>query len=355
MLLNFTGDIMLGRGIGDQIKKSGQEYIFRKIINHLPLADGTIANLEAPFTFKGVPNKKKDAHLTFKINPDYISALSYLKISSVTLANNHITDYGKEGIKSTTNTLEASNITYTGAGENRVDALKPICYFDQENKASYGIFAFNAFVPFTKSASRKNFGSAKFDRTSVEFAIKKYGNDFNGIILTIHWGIDYESYPIPQLISFIKKIIDDYPKVIAIIGHHPHIIQPILNYKGVPIFCSLGNFLFDEPFPQSRIGCIASLDLQDGGIKNYTVIYTKLEAAQTLTLLSDEETLALERRLEFIKESIEKKDRKFLAVDKKWIKYLTFQAVRYGSINDLTYLLSLYSPFKIIKSFINND
>lgn len=346
---------MLGRGILDSLKLKGKEFVFERIRNNLPIADGTIGNLEAPLTKEGKIVKGKPVNLTFKIDPEYVSVLEYLRISSVTLANNHITDYGVKGIETTINTLIGHNITYTGISYNLKEALKPITFFDKESQQKIGVFAFNAFTPFSVTANIRRPGSARFDRNSLNFALREFKGKVDGIIIVLHWGIDYESFPIPRLLEIVKQIIDNYPEVIAIIGHHPHLLQPIIEYKGRPIFCSIGNFAFDEPFPLSRIGCILTLEILNKCVANYSITYTQLEHTQRLSLLPYSEVIKEETRLQTIKRLMEEQNKEFLKVDKKWIKYLLYQAIRYCSINDLKYMFELYSFSVILKNMIRND
>ena len=343
---------MLGRGVGETLKGKGYEFVFGEIISIIPKADGIIANLEAPFAIEGNALADKDPHLTFKIAPDFVSALKYINISSVTLANNHITDYGSSALKSTTKVLKGSDISFTGAGSNLYEAVMPIEYGNRETQESVGIFSFNAFVPFTTSAKKDKFGVARFDRKTVYFALKQFQAKYNAFIITVHWGVDYHQFPVPQLVKFAKKLIDDFPKIIAIVGHHPHLQQPVIYHKERPIFCSLGNFMFDEPFPLSCTGSILTLEIENNRVVKYSMIFTILDEKFKLIPLPEGDVKNESQRLKMIKKKIDEKAIEYENMDKIWIKYLIYQAIRFRSFNDLSYLFTHYAPIQIINKLV---
>ena len=352
MILNFVGDIMLGRSVGETIKGKGSKFVFENIIPIIPEADGMIANLEAPFATEGRTIANKDPHLTFKIDPELVSILKYLKITSVTLANNHIGDYGISAIKATRDVLDRNNISYTGAGSHLSEAIEPIVFVDKKTQESISILSFNAFVPFTKTASNKKFGVSRFDYTTLRIAITKTLSKSNSIIISVHWGIDYHQYPIPQLVHFATKLMDEFPEIIAVVGHHPHLQQPTIYHKGRPIFCSLGNFIFDEPFPLSRIGSILTLEIENGTIKKHKTLFTKLGQDFKMSPLTHKEADSEISRLNIITEKMKTNSIEYKKMDKKWIRYLIYQTIRYRSLNDLSYLIRHYSLSQIIKSII---
>lgn len=339
---------MLGREVERKILKSGFQSVFGIHKDLIRDADHIVANLEAPFVNSGLSFKNKNPHMTFKINTKLAEVLNCFKMS-VTLANNHITDYGVEGVKSTCQTLNEFNLKYTGAGIDIKEATRPIIFLDKQKK-KIGIFAFNAFVPFTIKAKERSGGVAQFDHKTITFAMNNYSDNCDSIIIALHWGVDYHEFPIPNLLKKVQNLIDTYPKIIAVIGHHPHLQQPILFHKGRPIFCSLGNYVFDEPFKLSRIGSVLKLNFENGLIKDYLFEYTNLNENYELVKLSESELKHETSRIEKVKSLIEKNSNEFRKMDKKWIKYLIYQTLRYRSLNDLKYLMELYG----IKGLIRN-
>lgn len=350
MRVHFLGDIMLGRDLESIVRKNRREQIVENINNILPKDHISIANLEAPFTSEGAINSSKDSHLTFKIAPHYVSFLNEIGISVATLANNHISDYGKVGISNTISTLKEAKIKAVGAGTNIEEAINPVYLKDKNEK--YALLAFNAFVPFSYRAKKNSFGSARFDRKTIQKAINNCEKDIDGIIITVHWGIDYHHFPVPALLNLAKEIIDIYPQIIAIVGHHPHLQQPLIYYNNKPIFCSLGNFMFDEPFSLSSIGSILTLDIKSGKILDTNVQYTKLTDEFNFELLKEPFLKEEKNRINNIATSIQSEDDLYLIEDKKWIKYLIYQSIRHLSWNDFTYLIESYSLKNILTNLI---
>lgn len=341
---------MLGRGVLSMLEPPNYKKFINGIKGVLPSEGHIIGNLEAPFLSKGSSLKSKDPHLTFKLEPSLISIFIETGIRALTLANNHITDYGKEGLLNTIKCLQEFNISTTGAGENIDIATKPIYFSDNSDR--YAVLAFNGFVPFSVHATKNRFGYARFDRQTLASAIQNCESNVSGIIITVHWGIDYHHYPVPALINMAKEIIDNYPKVVAFVGHHPHLQQPVVFHNNIPIFCSLGNFIFDEPFPLSRIGSILSLNLNANRVIDFSVQYTRLSKDFIVETLDDQSLAVEQERLSIICKDIITNDWKYLSEDKKWIKYLFYQSLRYQSINDLTFLFKVYSVKEIVAKLL---
>lgn len=354
MILNFLGDIMLGREIATTINKNykQKDFVYSEIKKHIPVANETIANLESPFLTNGKSRKFKDPHLTFKNQPQLARILTEIGITSVTLANNHITDYGLKGVETTIQTLNNEKIKHIGAGINLLEALSPLTINDNPSNNSIGIFAFNAFMPFSTLASKKKFGVAGFNKKNINYVLKKYSHDFEGLIFAVHWGIDYYHFPIPRFMEFAKELLEKNNKVIAIVGHHPHLQQPVIIHKNKHIFCSLGNFLFDEPFYLSRIGSILSLKIENNKIVNYDIIFTKLEDDYKIRLLQDKQLETEKKRVKEVRSKMNNQSNEYLMVDKIWIKYLIYQFIRYFSTNELKQLFTFYSPITIVKRLL---
>lgn len=344
---------MLGRKVGSSIALYGDEHVFGSILELLLNADEVIANLESPFSSGMNKVKYKDPHLTFSVNPEMVRSLKYLNVSGVSLANNHLGDDQINGILSNAEVLKNAKIKYTGAGLNSEDALKPIVIFDKDVNQSIGLFSFNAFVPYTKPAKKNSYGVIRFDKKNVSRAIQKEGKDLDHIILLLHWGIDYHYFPVPRLLNLVKQIITDNPKIIAVVGHHPHLQQPLIYHNDIPIFCSLGNFVFDEPFPLSRIGSVLSVQIDSGRIVHNEQTFTSLTDDYRVVPMTKDEIGEELSRLSFVKQKIENNDEEWLRMDRKWIRVLLYQFLRFGSLNDLSYLLQLYSFKEIIRALIH--
>ena len=116
------GDLMIGSWVIDVVRREGMDYPFHQIRSLLKGADVVFANLEAPFTTEGQPFPKQ---YTFKVPPDLVGVLQAGGINLVSLANNHIMDYGETGLRHTLAVLDEKGIYYAGAGMNLQQARQP--------------------------------------------------------------------------------------------------------------------------------------------------------------------------------------------------------------------------------------
>lgn len=201
-------------------------------------ADLVIANLECPLTESGNRIKKSGPHL--KSSPESAIMLKRAEIDLVTLANNHLMDYGEEGFKDTLSTLEKLGIGWVGAGANSSEASR-VKYVDIDN-TRLGILNFTA-TEFS-TAGQRTAGANRLGAVEAFYQIReaRLNSDFQLVI--IHGGIEHYSYPTPAQQKLYRFIAD--LGVSAVVGHHSHCPGGYELWGGVPIFYSLGNFIFRE-------------------------------------------------------------------------------------------------------------
>jgi poly-gamma-glutamate synthesis protein (capsule biosynthesis protein) len=111
----FTGDILIANGVVEEMQSQGLNYPFKKIADELKTYDIVFGNLETPIASGGKPYT--DKAYTFALDPKLAVSLRWIKLDMVSLSNNHIMDYGEEGMRETISALEDMNILYTGAGK----------------------------------------------------------------------------------------------------------------------------------------------------------------------------------------------------------------------------------------------
>ncbi|MGB9696390.1 MAG: CapA family protein [Ignavibacteria bacterium] len=342
-MILFLGDIMLGRGVAETIDGKGYDFPFREILTLLHKQSYVVANLEHPLTNAKTPNKKKNPHLIFKSPPEYVQVLKQAGINIVTLANNHITDYGLEGIEETCNVLKGNGIYFTGAGRDLVEATIPVEM--SVNGMNIGLFAFNDFIRYVKIADKKTYGVAPFNETLINSLMKTYETNFDYILFSVHCGIDYFNYPIPAVLKKLETLLMNYERLIGIICHHSHFPQPVLWFNKKFIICSLGNFLFDEPFPQSRRSYIVELDLCPNTVPELKQHFFSVIDDWRLILTDDEKE---KKRLEILKDEILKGSDVFFEVDRNWIMYNLYYFFESFDFSILSYLCRYYSIFDVI-------
>lgn len=256
MKLLFLGDIFTER---DHNLKPEADYIF--------------GNLEGPlggtkvFPAKRMPDGKRWA---LKSVPEYIKKLN---LSAVSLANNHIWDYGEEGFSKTVKLLFDWNWESTGADFNddideNGNHQCPAKSFLGDDYSVY-LFAYSWHEwPMTTSLYLDGAGAQDIRRERMKRDITNnpylpYDNKKKIIIVSLHWGFENEILPMPSQQRLAHDIIDWGADIV--VGTHPHVIQGIEPYKHGLIMYSLGNFLFQykdkkSPFPVESIGIHVNSD-----------------------------------------------------------------------------------------------
>lgn len=159
----------------------------------------------------------------------------------VSLANNHIMDYGSDGLKHTLQEMENNGISCIGAGLFPEDVYKPVVLKDHELTLGILSLAENGFGALTRESGC---GYAWFGDERAKQAIKDCLSECDRTIIVCHGGAEKWDYPLPEYRELYKEWIDQ--GVTAVIGHHPHVPQGWEKYGSGYIFYSLGNFMFNK-------------------------------------------------------------------------------------------------------------
>ena len=178
--------------------------------------DLTIANLETTLTLSTQKATKK---FRFKGDPSYVQILQLANIETVNIANNHIHDYLNKGFQDTINTLKKANVGYCGYKSSDIKTI---------NGIKIGLLGFEGW----DYSGKQEIGEA----------ITKVRSQTDLVIVSFHWGVERANYPTEIQKNLAHYAIDQGADLI--LGHHPHVVQGIENYKGKYIVYSLGNFLF---------------------------------------------------------------------------------------------------------------
>ncbi|EHO41994.1 Capsule synthesis protein, CapA [Caldithrix abyssi DSM 13497] len=235
--LLFTGDVLLAHHFEYYVKQR-ITYPFDKI-PWFKEADVSVINLEAPFTSSDSAMEKP---YVFKAKPKYVEVLKYGGVDLVNLANNHIYDYGKEGLLETLETLERAGLAFIGAGRNINQARKPAIFEIKGLKLAfmgyYGLRAHEESHPATETEP----GTALRKLKYIKEDIKQLKDRVDFITVIFHWGQEKKNIPEADQIRFAHRVIDYGADLI--VGHHPHVLQGVEKYKKGVIVYSLGNFIF---------------------------------------------------------------------------------------------------------------
>lgn len=224
-----VGDMMLDRNVRNLINKNGFDEFFSGVKELVSGADIAIANLEGPFTpYPSLTASLVNKTLTFTFDPALAPKLSDLGFDILGLANNHTLNFGREGLEMTREYIREAGMFYYGDPNNATE----LSLITAENGISVGFVGFHEFtyVNFTKVLE-------EIDYLRVQVDV---------VIVTPHWGEEYQKAPTENMKKWAHEFIDHGAD--AVIGAHTHVVGDIEEYKGKKIFYSLGNFAFDQYF-----------------------------------------------------------------------------------------------------------
>lgn len=261
--LLFVGDIMLSRNVGRVMAEQNDwSYPFLKVADTLASADLTFGNLEGPISSRGV---KQGSIYSFRADPRSVEGLARAGFDVVSLANNHIWDYGKEAFLDTLDMLTNADISYAGGGADFKAAHWPAVW--EANGMKVAFLAYTNLVPasFTKDGAQP--ATAFIDIAQMTTDIKSAKAQADAVVASFHWGEEYQTAHNAYQERIAKAAID--AGALLVIGHHPHVAQEVERYNGGVIAYSLGNFVFDQNFSEdTRTGLALRVTLADGAVEN---------------------------------------------------------------------------------------
>ena len=269
--LAAVGDVMLGSWVVPLLDSSGATYPFLGTQKVLQAADIAIANLEAPFTDRG--ERVEDKEYTFRVPPRHAHGLKAGGFDVLHLANNHILDFGPEGLFDTITTLDSLALRHIGAGENLKAAYQSV-QIEREyrggEKLRFGFLGFSLTHPEAYYAGKNKPGTAFPFRERYLAALDSLAPQVDIMIVSFHWGAEKMVKPKPYQIEMAHLAIEHGADIV--LGHHPHVLQSIELYRpragarqGL-IAYSLGNFAFGSYSPSSRTSMVLKCVVEASGI-----------------------------------------------------------------------------------------
>lgn len=245
--LCFAGDINLDENWCTTKYMDGQENgiydcISEELVEIMNGADIMCLNNEFVYSDGGSPLEGKA--YTFRAKPERVEVLHQLGVDAVTLANNHVYDYGPEALLDTFSVLDEAKIAYFGAGRTLQDAMAPL-YLEVGEKTVALVGASRAEKnKMTPQATDSMPGILRcYDTTLYREAIAEAKENADFCIAFVHWGTEY-SFDLEQVqLDTGKEYLDAGAD--AVIGAHSHCLQGMEYYDGKPIIYSLGNYWFN--------------------------------------------------------------------------------------------------------------
>jgi len=251
----FGGDLML-----NQIPVKSKP--LASIRPLLQSGDIAIANLEIPLTdsrrptpYKSTEELKARTQYILKADPKHVTGIKESGIDIVSLGNNHVMDYGEDGLRQMTRLLTKHKIRFTGAGGNLTDAKRmvrsrPVALVSA--LAFMGTPAINKLGPATGDRAGLHalifsgaIGKESHSYLKSWIAGQRENNEI--MVVGLHWGREKHTVPTPYQVALARACIDAGADVVW--GHHPHVLQGAELYKGKPILYSMGNLISKKEGP----------------------------------------------------------------------------------------------------------
>ena len=238
--IGLAGDTMLGRMVNEVITLKGYRYPWGNMLPLLHSTDINLVNLETTLTHHTQPVPKV---FNFRANPDRVQSLKEARIDVVNIANNHILDFGPEGLFETLEVLKQAGIEYVGAGHNDAEAREPAII--SKNGIKIGILGFTDNEPDWLAGPNKP--GTNYIRVGIiepiQKAVSALRSEVDIIILSIHWGPNMREQPSQEFINFAHAIIDSGVDILH--GHSAHVPQGIEVYNKKVILYDTGDFVDD--------------------------------------------------------------------------------------------------------------
>lgn len=286
-----AGDVTLGAHyeeyVLEQVQKGGHRddwvgWGFNQVRDVTRKADLFVVNLECPFTERG---EKLPKNFNFRASRWLVGALASGGVDVVSLANNHMLDFGPEGLFDTVGTLDEVGIRHFGAGRTLSEARAPtlvtvkgvtIAFLGYFFLGDRNIEPPQVIATDDQPGVAGHFSDEAAMRAMIEADIRAARTQADHVVPFFHWGREGRSTPEPYQVALAHAAIDAGAS--AVLGSHPHVLQGIELYKGAPIAYSLGNFVFGGNWdPRDK----------KTALLEFEVTKTQLRVSRVLGALSD--------------------------------------------------------------------
>lgn len=287
----FVGDVMLSRTVEERMEVYGSRYPFEGVADLLRKADLTIGNLEAPFSLQGQPLSKR---FVFRVDPRHADGLSWAGFDVVTLANNHLLDFGQQSLTQTLDRLGEVGVAYVGAGRSYQEAHRPLVWEGKGTRIAFLAYAATRWkgsheLPTSELGSFAELGTIQEEvRRATELA--------DLVVVVLHLGTEYQVAPDQEQLAASHAAID--AGACLVVGHHSHVVQGWEEYRGGLIAYGLGNFVFDiDVVEASREGAILRVLFSQQGVEAADLIPVRIVDDVQPQLMSDEQGQPVVKRV----------------------------------------------------------
>jgi len=303
---SFVGDIMMGRNVQNAAGFYGYDSFFKYVSGFFAECDLVAGNFEHPILEKGQKYDINKTNIALSADKGCLPAIKNAGFNLLTLANNHMMDYGERALQSTVECLNQAEIPYVGGGMSLEEATKLNIMETKRTKLKVATVGISASLPigsFRFSATDKFPGVLSINTPDYIKTIEKAAEVADLVIVLAHWGDEYTTMLTKTQNRIGKELIDAGADIV--IGSHPHVIQPIEFYKDGIIFYSLGNFIMDQGWNRTKDSCIVRFALSTHGEKVFEVIPLRINSA---TPAETQNAISVNRTFNTMTKNLKNKD-----------------------------------------------
>ncbi|MGQ0850004.1 MAG: CapA family protein [Actinomycetota bacterium] len=260
VVIHAVGDVNLDPEYLPSLAANGYDWAWAGIDGLFAQDSLSIVNLECAPSDLGLAEAKE---FTFRCAQEGLAAMAAAGVEVANLGNNHSQDFGKEAMLDGRANLLAMGVAPVGAGGNAAEAAAP-ALFDL-NGWRVAVVGFGGVRPhdgWVATNDRPGMADGDTIETMVD-TVREAGRLADWVIVTIHWGVELDPLPTPEDHERAKALIAAGAD--AILGHHPHRLQPFEMVDGVPVVWSLGNFIWPNLSPLSSETAVARLTVGPEG------------------------------------------------------------------------------------------
>jgi capsule synthesis protein PGA_cap len=274
LTLAAVGDINLGNGPGAYMRRFGYRYPWRRVAPALQAADIAFGNLECAVSRRGQPVPKQ---FNFRGRPAALRRVArFAGFDALNVANNHSGDYGRTAFLDTLRFTRRLGMTAVGGGVNRARALRPGVV--KRHGLRVAFVGFSDRLPLSFYATPSRPGIAFAAEQTIRRAVRRARRRADVVVATFHWGDELRRTPTVRQRLFARTALRAGAH--AVIGAHPHVLQPLHRRGRRVVAYSLGNFVFSTGGGATSQTGILRLRLSGRGVEGMRLLRGRIVAAQ---------------------------------------------------------------------------
>ena len=236
MKIFIGADIVPNKESEQYFLQNKTEYLFTDVLPLMKAADYVVLNLECALTVSEHKIKKCGPHL--KASPECAKTMKLAGVTHLALANNHVFDFGIEGLDDTIEALDKNGLKYMGIGKNDTDSRRP--YYIEQNGVKVGFV--NVCEHEYSYATEDRMGCNPIDPYLTMHDIRETKKNCDYVIVLYHGGKEHSEYPSPRLLRLCREMVECGANVV--LTQHSHCIGSYEEYCGGHILYGQGNFHF---------------------------------------------------------------------------------------------------------------